>query len=153
MMPTAGDGDPLDSLRYGDGDMFAEWAVYDRKGLYDDDHGPLRFSLLYIGGEGVSTFQSLYFSNRCSPSAIVLIKSDGFTGNWTNFTYPEQIFARSVMGNPAGQPEYLFIEYGDSSCWPWYSSKVSTIISELDVSGEFHQRLFLWGKPLNYMGL
>ena len=145
MMPTAADGNPEDSLSYCDGDMFAEWAVYDRGHLYGDDHGPLRFSLLYIGGEGVATFQSIYFSNQCSPSGIVLIKSDGFTGNWTNFTYPEQIFARCVMGNPAGQPEYLFTEALSKACWPWYPAKVSTIISGLDASGEYHQRLTLWG--------
>lgn len=152
MMPTADDGNPLDSLRYGDGDVFAEWAVYDRGDLYGDDHGPLRFSLLYIGGEGAATFQSLYFSNRCSPSAIVLIKSDGFSGNWTNFLEPKQIFARSVMGNPAGQPEYMLVEH-DVVCWPWYTSKVSTVISELDSSGEFHQRLYLWGKPVTCVEL
>lgn len=151
MMPNADDGNPSGSLRHGNGDMFAEWAVYDRSNLYGDDHGPLRFSLLYIGGEGVATFQSLYFSNQCSPSAIVLIKSDGFTGNWTNFTNPKQIFARSDMGNLADTPEYMLVEYDhDSCCWPRYASKISTIISQLDPSGKFHQRLSLWGIPLNY---
>ncbi len=149
MMPTAMDGNPEDSLSHCNGDMFAEWAVYDRIDSYGDDHGPQRFSLLYIGGEGVATFQSLYFSNRCSPSVIVLIKSDAFTGNWTNFCYPKEIFARCVMGNPAGQPEYFFSEDLSESCWPWYPNKVSTIVSVPNYNGETHQRLVLWGRSIS----
>jgi hypothetical protein len=146
IMPTAQDGYPEDSLSYCDGNMFAEWAVYDRVNSYHDDHGPQRFSLLYIGGEGVATFQALYFSNRCAPSAIVLIKSDGFTGNWTAFRDPYKILAKSVMGNPAGQPEYLFIDSLVEPCWPWYSNKVNTIISISEYDGNRHQRIVLWGK-------
>jgi len=143
MMPTELDGIPREVSR--NGDMFAEWAVYNRGAMYGDDHGPKRFSLLYVGGEGAATFQSLYFSNYCFPSAIVLIKSDAWTGNWTEFCHPEKIFARSVMGNPAGQPEYLFIDSIDGPCWPRYSTKVSTIVSVLNYDGITHQRLGLWG--------
>lgn len=148
MMPKASDG-IIREPYYEDRDIFAEWAVYKRENWLDESHGPKRFSLLYIGGEGAATFQSLYFSNRCAPSVLVLIKSDIWTGNWTEFRDPYGILARSIMRNPAGKPEYLLFESRGGHFidrWPWYSNKVSTIVSGLDYDGITHQRLVLWGK-------
>jgi len=118
---------------------YALWVVYERRPGFDETHGPIRFSLLFIGGEGVATFQSLYFSNRCAPSAISLIRCDAFTGNWTQFFDPKKIFARSVMQNPYGTPEYLFCDYRDYSPWPWYSNLEHTVASP-------QQRLRLWSR-------
>ncbi len=98
---------------------FAEWAVYERLPGFDKDHGPERFSLLFVGGEGVKTFQELYLSNNCTPSTLVLIKSDAFTGNWTQFFDPQRVLARCVTQNPAGSPEYLLAQYGDDKTSPW----------------------------------
>jgi hypothetical protein len=144
MMPNASEGSAKEPTEHTD--LFAEWAIYERVDWLEESHGPKRFSLLYIGGEGAATFQALYYSNECAPSAIVLIKSDGFTGNWTSFRDPYRILAQSVMGNPAGQPEYLFIDSLVEPCWPWYPIKVSTIVSILDYDGRTHQRIVLWGK-------
>ena len=41
---------------------FARWIVYERNDDAPADCGPERFSLLYIGGEGVATYAALY---RC----------------------------------------------------------------------------------------
>lgn len=125
---------------------FAVWAIYDRLPGFDESHGPERFSLLFVGGEGVATFQSLYYSNECAPSVIVLIKCDAFTGNWTAFYNPGGIFARSVVQNPFGKPSYLFCERGPPPPWPWYSSLRNTVVSILNYDGVTHQRLHLWGK-------
>lgn len=124
--------------------VFAEWMIYDRLPEFPETHGPERFSLLYVGGEGVETFQSLYFSNRCVPSVVVMIKCDGFSGNWTEFLNPSQIFARSVMTNPAGRPEYVLAEnLDDLPTWPWYSELIATITS-FSSNNNYHQKLRLW---------
>ena len=146
MMPNASEGSARKPTEHSD--LFAEWAIYERVDWIEESHGPKRFSLLYIGGEGAATFQALYYSNQCAPSAIVLIKSDGFTGNWTSFRDPYRILAQSVMRNPAGQPEYLFIDSMSEPCWPWYPIKVSTIVSILDYDGRTHQRIVLWGRSV-----
>jgi len=85
---------------------FGIWAVLERLPEYTVEHGPERFSLLYLCGEGVASYQALYNSNRFKPKILFLIEH-GFGGNWTNFEDPEGIFARSVAANPAGMPDWL----------------------------------------------
>jgi hypothetical protein len=88
---------------------YAVWAVLERKERTNPGHGPDRFSLLYIFGEGVATYQALYNSNRICPMSIVLCGADiGFGRNWTLFEKKDGIFERVVMSNPAGIPKYLF---------------------------------------------
>ena len=67
----------------------------------------MRFSLLYIGGEGVATFDALYIGNNAIPQILALINSDGFSGNWTSFRDETEIFGRMVLNNPNGIPKYL----------------------------------------------
>jgi hypothetical protein len=114
---------------------YAHWAVFQRRAHTDPGHGPERFSLLFIAGEGVATYQAIYFSNRCRPMGIVLKGHSGFAGNWTRFEKQNGIFERTVMANPAGFPDYLFVDHiydndwssSDRSYWHNYS----TMIKEL----------------------
>lgn len=110
---------------------FAKWMVFQRDKGLDDQHGAERFSLLYTCAEAVATFQALYLANHCSPLAVAIIQpGHGFGGNWTNFTDPEQIFARTVLNNPHGQPKYVLyggaggINMYQKNCWPSYSNNI-----------------------------
>jgi len=85
---------------------FIIWVIFEKQ---NNSYGPDRFSLLYIGGEGVATYSSIYNSNYLTPSAVILSGTDrGFGGNWTCFEKRGGIFERVVMANPAGMPRYLF---------------------------------------------
>jgi len=130
---------------------YALWAIYDRNPQFGEEHGPERFSLLFVGGEGVATFQSLCYSNQCTPSVVVIIRSDGFTGNWTSFFRHEDIFAQSVMQNQYGTPDYLFCEYGEirkgeeKSPWPWYPKLKRSVSFRGDGGRRIPERkLHLW---------
>ena len=88
---------------------YCVWAVMQRRSRANSSHGPERFSLLYVFGEGVATYQALYNSNQIRPIAIVIAGADiGFGRNWTLFQQKNGIFERVVMANPAGIPKYLF---------------------------------------------
>jgi hypothetical protein len=108
---------------------FAYWAVFERATHLGDSHGPQRFSLLYIAGDGAATFQSLYYSNRLAPCLVAVIQpGEGFGYNWTNFYDSRQIFARSVLANPHGLPDYLLLggngadlDSQRSIVWPGFS--------------------------------
>lgn len=109
---------------------FALWCIFQRDAHNDDAHGPKRFSLLYVCGDGVATFQALYKANRKSPEVVAIIQpGTGFGGNWTDFRDQNKIFARSVLENPAGQPEYLL--YGgwgggySECCWSMYADLIA----------------------------
>lgn len=110
---------------------FCSWSVFQRSETVSSNHGPERFSLLYHCAEGVAAFQTLYVANSLAPKAVAIIEPGlGFGGNWTDFTDPHQIFARSVLENLSGQPEILLFGghgarnlYRDP-CWPMYRNHV-----------------------------
>ena len=98
----AGDGHPRQA-KWWEKEPFALWAILERTPEYGPEHGPERFSLLYVGGDGVATFQALYHGNRATPAAVTIIQP-GKAGemNWTDFKDPKQVFARSVLRKPEG---------------------------------------------------
>lgn len=96
---------------------YAHWAVFQRRARTNPEHGPERFSLLFIAGEGVATYQALYYSNFARPMAIVFRNASGFSGNWTKFERQNGIFERAVMANPAGFPDYLFVDNVYDNNW------------------------------------
>lgn len=87
---------------------FAHWVVYERKPEYSDMHGPARFSLLFVGGEGVATYQALYWSNRATAKAVAIVRpGTGFGNNWTNFLDGTKALGYVVTQNPYGSPDFI----------------------------------------------
>ena len=100
---------------------FCIWSVFQRQEGVAADHGPSRFSLLYICADSVATFRAIYHTNAVAPRALALIQPGG------DFTNPQGIFARSVHDNPAGLPEVLLYGgYGPRRAyqdpWPAYTT-------------------------------
>jgi len=124
------DGDPVrfrDRMKT----PFCLWTVLQRCDEVPVSHGPYRFSLLYLCADGVAAFQALYVANNASPRVVAIIQpGHGFGWNWTNYEDPHQIFARTVLQNPAGRPAVLL--YGGigqrgfyrQPCWPDYPKLV-----------------------------
>ncbi len=89
---------------------FALWAIFDRKDDVDASHGPDRFSLIYIGGDGVITYQSLYYSHGSSPNLVAIIQPGyGFGRNWTDFFDHRRIFAQSILASSGEGPDYIMV--------------------------------------------
>jgi hypothetical protein len=79
---------------------FAIWAVFERLSDYSENHGPTRFSLLYIRGEACATYQALFVANRLLPRVICLIRpGTGFGGNFSNF---EEVFLETMLMHKDG---------------------------------------------------
>ena len=113
---------------------FATWMVFERLPEFDETHGTKRFSLLYICGEGVATYQALYWTHGIAPLAIAIIQPGGFGGNWTNFFAKSDPFYWTVNNNPAGMPDCVYCGFGareatkaddkpdfDNFDWPEYN--------------------------------
>jgi hypothetical protein len=101
-------------LRYADAykQPFAKWIVYERALDRDETHGPKRFSLVYIGGEGIATYQALYWSNNACPKAVAIIQpGHAFGLNWTDFTQPDGHLHWVITNNPNKQKP-IQIYYG-----------------------------------------
>ncbi len=121
---------------------FCDWCVFERDSELSESHGPPRFSFLFICGEGVATFQALYYGNKCFPKGVAIIQpGTGFGFNWTDFRNPARIFARSVMQNRFGVPEVLInggmganVKDYYSPIWPEYTERIAEFSNGIDHS-------------------
>lgn len=119
--------DPKEYMRYkADWKPFAKWAVFERDIEFGDEHGPERFSLLYLGAEGAAAYSGLYLANKITPKAMAIIQpGTGFGLNWTDFTDFNAPLAKTIRMSDK-MPEYFFYggygssEYGVFS-WPGYA--------------------------------
>lgn len=106
-------------------DLYCHWLVMERDENFGEEHGPKRFSLLYVRGEGVATYAGLYAANKVSPKALAIIQpGHGFGGNWTDFTSTGACLYKFLKSNPGGMPTYVFnggigCNYDDLD-WPDY---------------------------------
>lgn len=141
------DGDPSRMLSFMSSTPFARWAVFERDAGVDETHGPMRFSLLYICGDGAATYDALYRANGfCARYVAIIQPGHGFGGNWTNYEDRAQILARIVMDdNKAGRPEFLlyggwgYPNHYEKPCWPEFSQ----FVRNLNRDG----RIKLWRDP------
>ena len=118
--------DPEEYCRYQkDWKPFAHWAVLERDDEFGEEHGPKRFSLLFLGAEGVAAYAGLYLANKITPKGIAIIQpGHGFGLNWTNFFDWDAPLARTVKRGDS-LPEYFFYgglcRDGYNDCpWPGY---------------------------------
>ncbi len=106
---------------------FVLWGVYERLKSHEEEHGPKRFSILHVCGDGSLTYQALYHRHNIRPLALTVISPGG--GNWTNFRDQNLILGRSVLQNPAGAPGYLLADWHEHDSrggnWPYFNRIVS----------------------------
>lgn len=125
------DGEPN---RYRDRHVrpYGYWCIFERLPSYPDGHGPFRFSLLYLGMDGVAAFQALYTRSRAVPLIVAIIQpGEWFGWNWTHFFDCKQVFSRTVTENPAGRPRFLLLggyqvkeDFQRHVVWPGYESLI-----------------------------
>ena len=133
-------------------DLFCEWSAFERSVDAGPDHGPRRFSLLYVRAEGVAAFRSLYVENNSRPAVIAVVQpGNGFGRNWTDFRNEKAILVRTVVRNPAGTPHFLLYGgYGsrgdyNTPCWSQFSRSRGFIrIPENECRSG--RRIGLWSK-------
>jgi hypothetical protein len=144
--PNADDGNPKEwEVIFKE--PYAIWTIFERLPDFSDNHGPERFSLLYICCDGAAGYQALYNANKIKPKILFLI-NHGFGCNWTNFEDPEKILARSVRANSEGLPEFLVGRKRDkqqkASCWPDDYPKCLEKISDPEFFRIFESDWFIW---------
>ena len=64
---------------------FGALAIFQRDADYGEDHGPSRFAIVFVGGDGIATYDAV-FCNKNAPAPFALILQDhGWGGNWNCF--------------------------------------------------------------------
>lgn len=90
---------------------FANWTIYERTDEFDEFHGPKRFSVLYVGGEAVATYQALYWTHKLTSKVLAIIRpGTGYGFNWTDFREQDQALGWVVLNNPNGIPEKILTD-------------------------------------------
>ena len=119
--------------------FFAIWTIYRRRHDLNDDHGPERFSLLFICDDGPTVFHNLYKRQNCSPDCLAIIQpGTGFGCNWTDFRNTARILGREVLQNPFGVPNYLLQDVPEKTGWsPPFDFRV----------GNWNEGFSLWERP------
>jgi len=92
---------------------FGVWSIWRRVAEQNERAGPLLFSVLFLGGEALASYDGLYRRVGVVPKVMALIQpGHAFGGNWTNFTDPMGPFWRAVTEDGAF-PDYLLVgDYG-----------------------------------------
>ena len=87
---------------------FCHWFIMERDAAFDDEHGPKRFSLLFLCCEGVTAYVQLYSQNEILPKALAIIQpGTGFGGNWTDFRDYDAPLS-FVLRHIPYMPRYIF---------------------------------------------
>lgn len=97
---------------------FGWFVVLDRQGA-DDSHGPQRLAIVFIGGDGIASYDALYCqADGTPPPFLTVIQDCGFGGNFDRFGrcgLLERIARRcSVL------PDFLLVA-DNSRPWQGYS--------------------------------
>ena len=69
-------------------DPFGFMVVLQRKRGYDEDHGPQRLAIIFLGADAFATFDALFCQEgalRVPPPFAILLQDDGFGGNYDRF--------------------------------------------------------------------
>lgn len=88
--------------------FFCDWMIFERDEGFTDNHGPERFSLMFLCAEGIAAYQALFVDRGIAPLALAIIRPGSWMGNnFDDYEQPNSLFAHVVLGaNP--KPDYLF---------------------------------------------
>ena len=92
---------------------YARLIVLDRQGD-DDDHGPRRLAILFIGGDGIASYDALYCQGDGTPPPFLALVQDYF-GRYRDRFDKDSVLERIVRRSHV-QPEFLLVGRGSR---PW----------------------------------
>ncbi len=99
---------------------FAVWVVFERKEQRDHKHGQERFSLIYICGEGIATYQAIYWGNKKSPKVIALIDPQDYVDNyWQTTLIQSGSFEWTIENNMYGKPDFILYNSSNITNLNW----------------------------------
>ena len=94
---------------------FALFVVLSRNNNagYDETHGPERFAVLFVGGDGFETFDALYCqSDGMAAPFLVVIQDHGFGGNHNGFKFGQGGLLESIAKKYNQRPKWLLVGEG-----------------------------------------
>ena len=90
-------------------------AVFERKEEFTSDHGAERFAVIFIGGDGIATYDALFANKNMVTPLAVILQEHGFGGNYASFgrdSIMEEIAEKSGV-----YPELLLVGTNCTEAW------------------------------------
>ena len=116
---------------------FGWFVALDRQGG-GEGHGPRRLAILFIGGDGIASYDALYCQRDGTPPAfLAVIQDHGFGGNYNRFG--QDGLLELVAGRTDVRPNFLLV--GENS-GPWTGYADTGASPEPGGSGAHPRRLF-----------
>lgn len=83
-LKAAADG-TAEMRRWNHPDPYALLAVLERKPGFGDDHGPERLAILFLGADGIATYEAIFANGNAPQLFGFLLQDHGFGGNYSRF--------------------------------------------------------------------
>lgn len=96
---------------------YAFLQIFERSSAYDHTHGLLRIAILFIGGDGIATYDALYCQGGRNPPSALIIQDHGFGGGYARFDNDGLL--HKIADCTKQFPEYLLVGK-NSEEWPRY---------------------------------
>ncbi len=113
---------PLEFDRHGarshcDFTPYAMFVVLERQPDFDDSHGPERLAILFLGADGIASYDALF----CQGGGVrapfaVLLQDHGFGGNYDPIGFGRGSLINRVADRAGVHPEFLLVAAGTE---PW----------------------------------
>lgn len=82
--------------------------ILERKHQYDDNHGAHRLAILFLGADGIATYDALFCQkNNISPPFVVIVQDHGFGGNYDRFGADGLL--EHIANNSNAIPQWLLV--------------------------------------------
>ena len=104
-----------ESRRWAKVSPYCFMVVFERKEKFTSDHGAKRFAVIFIGGDGIASYDALFGNrNMIAPLAVVL-QDHGFGGNYSSFG--RDSIMEEIAKNSGVYPELLLVGTNCTEAW------------------------------------
>ena len=98
--------------------QFGFLEILEREDGFDHTHGAERLAILFLGADGVATFDALFCQQDSQAPFAVVLQDHGFGGNYTEFGRGGLLDEVSRRSNCL--PQYLLYATGSTVPWEGY---------------------------------
>lgn len=98
---------------------FGFLEILERFESLNDDHGPQRLAILFLGADGIAAYDALFCQNAYAAPFAVVIQEHGFGGNYNAFGRGSLL--ELVASRTETWPAYLLVS-ANGQCWEGYKA-------------------------------
>ncbi len=88
---------------------YALMVVLERKLNFGDDHGPDRLAMLFLGADGIATYEAIFANGNVPQFFGFLLQDHGFGGNYDRFGRGGLL--EKIMNASKVYPHFILTEY------------------------------------------